>query len=591
MAELSSQPFSITALYSLFSEEKLYVNRRYQRKLVWTLTEKQKLIESILNKYPIPAILLAEKDDTPGAYEIIDGLQRLHAIVSFIETSYPTHDGRYFDITQFQTARRRADEGAFSPTESTSLLKPKEISSILDYILAISVMRNATVAEINDVFGRINTYGHRLSDQERRQAGVQNALSSMVRELACTLRGDASDDVLLLAQMPTISIDLPMAKHGYDVQADEVFWVKQGILRSTDLRDSLDEQCIADIAACIIQGSPIERSKEALDLLYVDGSPESKQLLNALDIYGANTFADEFKYCVDEIIKVSNEGGEKKLRDIIFKHKNTNAFPSVFAVILFAFHELIVKEKKKVADYAGVKDAITNLSARIEQGRKTTSPEERRKNIDTVKGLIGKYFVEAKPAAKIYGNHTTTDIDAVIRRTEIEVGNYELKQGVLSLGDQRGIDNNIYDKVVQTICAVANTGPDSSGQIIIGVADKIADANRIAALDKITPLKIGKRYVVGVNREAVVLKESVEAYFARWKDAISKSQLTPALKKAVLGHIDYNNYHGLGVIVISIPAQKAVSFVGDDLFIRSGSSTEKVTTAKGATDDAARFAR
>lgn len=72
MAELNSQPLSIQSLYSMYREGNLIVNRRYQRKLVWTLEEKQKLIESILNKYPIPAILIAEMKDKSGQYEIID---------------------------------------------------------------------------------------------------------------------------------------------------------------------------------------------------------------------------------------------------------------------------------------------------------------------------------------------------------------------------------------------------------------------------------------------------------------------------------------------------------------------------------------
>jgi hypothetical protein len=85
MAELASQPTSIQSMYNWYRDEKLFVNRKYQRKLVWTLEEKQRLIESILKKYPIPAILIAEKGDASGSYEIIDGLQRLHAIVSFKE--------------------------------------------------------------------------------------------------------------------------------------------------------------------------------------------------------------------------------------------------------------------------------------------------------------------------------------------------------------------------------------------------------------------------------------------------------------------------------------------------------------------------
>jgi uncharacterized protein with ParB-like and HNH nuclease domain len=62
MAELDSSPRSIQSLYSWYADKKLWVNRRYQRKLVWTLEEKQKLVASVLSGYPIPAILLAERE-------------------------------------------------------------------------------------------------------------------------------------------------------------------------------------------------------------------------------------------------------------------------------------------------------------------------------------------------------------------------------------------------------------------------------------------------------------------------------------------------------------------------------------------------
>ena len=172
MAELASQPLSIQSIYSWFQEEKLFVNRRYQRKLVWTLLEKQRFVESILKKYPIPAILIAERERFPGTYEIIDGLQRLHAIISFIETGFPTIDGSIFNLEYFPTAKTRSQEGKFTPNDAEQFLSQKAVSFVLDYSLATSVMRNATELEINDVFDRINTYGHRLSDQERRQAGV-----------------------------------------------------------------------------------------------------------------------------------------------------------------------------------------------------------------------------------------------------------------------------------------------------------------------------------------------------------------------------------------------------------------------------------
>ncbi|GAB7183443.1 hypothetical protein ATKI12_3274 [Kitasatospora sp. Ki12] len=574
MAELDSQPKSIQSLYAWYSENKLWVNRRYQRKLVWTLEEKQKLIESVLKRYPIPAILLAEREG--GDYEVIDGLQRLHTIISFIETAFTTLDDRYFDVSQFVTAKTRStEEGAFSVSPG-DVISAREAGTILDYSIAVSVMRGATDAEIDDVFSRINTYGHRLSDQERRQAGVRDDFSTLVRELSCEIRGDASSDILGLDKMPSISIDLPKTKHGYEVEADTVFWVEQGILRSTDLRDSMDEQCVADIAACVIGGSLIDRSKASLDALYQDGSPENVKMIKAVDSYGPEKFSAEFKYCLDEIRAVCLTGGDRKLRSIIFSKTNTNPFPAVFAVFYIAFHELFFTGGKKISDYRGVKTAITDLDKRIETSRKSTSPEERRKNVNTIRGLILPHMVDSEPR-DIYGEHSATDVDNIIRRSEIESAHYELKQGMLRLGDPREIDPGIQSKIIKTICAIANNGKGHAGTILLGVADKPSDAERVQNLDSVLPRQVTTgRFVVGVRREAQILGETTEQYVGRWKDAIRSSGLPQGLKDSVLSSLAYSDYYGLGVIIIRIPEQKEVSLLDGKIYIRAADETIEI---------------
>jgi hypothetical protein len=589
VAELVSQPTSIQSIYTWFREDKLYVNRRYQRKLVWNLLEKQKLIESILNKYPIPAILVAEREDEAGTYEIIDGLQRLHAIVSFIETAFPTLEDSYFNLELFPTAKSKSESGIFKGNTSTNTLTQNDTSKILDYTLALSVMRNATEAQVNDVFDRINTYGHRLSDQERRQAGVQNDFSDLVRQISCELRGDVSDDILTLGEMPSISIDLPMSNHGYEVRAEEVFWVQQGILRSTDLRDSMDEQCVADILVCIVGGEPIPRTKDALDATYMEGSDECVQILNALDIYGSKKIAEEFKYCIDEIKTICATDGGTKLREIIFQKRSTNPFPAVFATLFIAMHELFVQENKIVADHQGVRSAINNLVARIESSRRGGSSTERRKNIDTVKGVITPHFIETTGQGHIYGVHSTIDIESTIRRSQIELAHYELKQGLVSLSDDRRTDKNMIDKVIRTICAMANNGIDKEGKILIGVTDNDSDAKRVKLLDKIEPKKIGKRFVVGISREANVLKISLEQYVSIWKNGIKNSDLSVHLRDSVLSNVDYHDFYGLGVIIFTIPPQPEMSYVGEDTYFRSNDSTEQAQTAREIASIARRF--
>ena len=45
-------------LYEWYLDDKLIINRRYQRKLVWSLEEKTALISSMTKQYPIPMIMI-----------------------------------------------------------------------------------------------------------------------------------------------------------------------------------------------------------------------------------------------------------------------------------------------------------------------------------------------------------------------------------------------------------------------------------------------------------------------------------------------------------------------------------------------------
>ena len=58
---------SIQEAYRLYADRKLIVNRRYQRKLVWTEAEKRHLVDSVEKELPIPlrivnVILLSSQD-------------------------------------------------------------------------------------------------------------------------------------------------------------------------------------------------------------------------------------------------------------------------------------------------------------------------------------------------------------------------------------------------------------------------------------------------------------------------------------------------------------------------------------------------
>src|ERR1019366_4877143 len=124
-------------------------------------------IESIRMGYPIPLILLAEPSRAadPGKYEIIDGVQRLNAIFSFIENAFSVQ-GLYFDVNEFARAKQLAAADVFSVAPLGGKLLPrKDCADFLDYQLAVTIYSPADPKQVTDVFGRINSGGKQLSDQ------------------------------------------------------------------------------------------------------------------------------------------------------------------------------------------------------------------------------------------------------------------------------------------------------------------------------------------------------------------------------------------------------------------------------------------
>jgi len=155
----------------------------------------------------------------------------------------------------------------------------------LDYQLAITIYPTADEKETTDIFGRINSGGKQLSPQEKRQAGVTDSFADVVRRLSSEIRGDSSQDILELSEMPQISIDSNRENIGYGLTAEEIFWCEHGVLWKSQLRDSEDEEIVADLIASIVKDSPIPISRELFNSIYEVDSDENEEINRLLSTY------------------------------------------------------------------------------------------------------------------------------------------------------------------------------------------------------------------------------------------------------------------------------------------------------------------
>ncbi len=159
-----------------FIEGRSWGNLRpeYQRRLRWDTAKKSKLIESFIMNVPVPPIFLFEVDI--GRFEVMDGQQRLNAVVEFFKGGYkltglkiwPSLNGRTFS--------------ELPPLVRKGLERAK--------ISAITLMSDTSEGEVNaldlraQVFERLNTGGERLNAQELRNSLYSGEFNRALIELS-----------------------------------------------------------------------------------------------------------------------------------------------------------------------------------------------------------------------------------------------------------------------------------------------------------------------------------------------------------------------------------------------------------------------
>lgn len=186
----SSSRITISEFYDNYLAKKYNFDASYQRKSdVWSEDKKSFLIDSILKNYPIPAIYMRPIVDNDGKtkYDIVDGKQRLQAIIAFITDEIP--------LTEYFFEDAFIDESNSDSAEEISgelFSEIKSNSSNIDYIrqfwtyqLQIEYLYEEDDSLVSSVFDRLNRNGEPLNRQELRNAKYSDSyLLRKIKEIA-----------------------------------------------------------------------------------------------------------------------------------------------------------------------------------------------------------------------------------------------------------------------------------------------------------------------------------------------------------------------------------------------------------------------
>lgn len=189
--ERKSTSLTLSEFYDNYQLNKYRFDVSYQRKSgVWSEDKKSFLIDSILKNYPMPAIFLRPNINTDTGktvYDVVDGKQRLEAIVDFIEnkislTSYFAEDD-FIDEANQDAASRIAGL-TFGEIKGFSSGFPDYIKQFWTYSLNIEYLYEQQEELVASVFDRLNRNGEPLTSQELRNAKYSDSyLLKKIKEL------------------------------------------------------------------------------------------------------------------------------------------------------------------------------------------------------------------------------------------------------------------------------------------------------------------------------------------------------------------------------------------------------------------------
>lgn len=159
---------SIKQLLAFYEQDKLNLNPGFQRQSVWNDADRRLLIDTILRDMPLPNLFFwARKEGNKNVYDVIDGKQRIEALLAFAQQRVQPLVLKKFD-PEGDPDWVNQDANSWSWKELQAY-ESKVTRNFLNYQFPV-VEISGTLPEVEKVFVRINSTGSRLTPQEIRHA-------------------------------------------------------------------------------------------------------------------------------------------------------------------------------------------------------------------------------------------------------------------------------------------------------------------------------------------------------------------------------------------------------------------------------------
>lgn len=308
MKKTSPKIITICDIIQWNNNNELTISPKYQRNSVWTEKAKSYLIDTIVRGLPIPPIFLRQMVDvsTKKTYrELIDGQQRVRAIIEFVENKFRLHKnhnnqlgGKYYE-------------------EMEEDIK----EDILQYELTSEVVSEENDAVIYDIFARLNGNNIVLNKQEIRNAKFSGDFKVIVYKLSSKYRE---------------------------------FFLKNKILNDKECSRMKDSELINSLLILIINGVTTE-TQNYVNKIYQDFDNDKENLLNEVE--------EKINYVMDVVSYLYGY-----FNDLVPKLFNKNYFYTFFCFFyhqIFGIKDSNLKKEYIFSKIDLIKDNIFLISEKF----------------------------------------------------------------------------------------------------------------------------------------------------------------------------------------------------------------------------------
>jgi hypothetical protein len=206
---------SIQDILNLYDDRHLNLEPGFQRSSVWAERDRAKLIDSIVRGYPLPSIFLYRRHENGvPVYDVIDGKQRIESILMFVGAKRGN---------RFQSKVTLPDHDEPEWTDWNAI-KRKELQYLITAYKLQTIEVTGELADIIDLFVRINSTGKALTGQEKRHArfyrgGFLKKAAQLANRYASYFRSEKILSVTQIARMKHVELmcELMIAAHTEDV--------------------------------------------------------------------------------------------------------------------------------------------------------------------------------------------------------------------------------------------------------------------------------------------------------------------------------------------------------------------------------------